>query len=200
MKNLLKALHKFSTSVTPITKDANNPYFKSKYASLEHIQEHIKSALLDSGLVVVQKNIILDNCLYVETKVIHVDSGESEVSIFPVVVAKQDAQSYGSAVSYAKRYSLTGLLNLTIQDSDDDGNAAGKQTAHQNKNTEPAAPQTKNHELKVLGADNNLTKEWTNTLDAIKSKKVTDISQIEKYYSLTEEIKAKLIKLISDAK
>lgn len=190
MKNLLKALHKFSTSVTPITKDANNPYFKSKYASLEHIQEHIKIALLDSGLVVVQKNIILDNCLYVETKVIHVDSGEFEVSIFPVVVAKQDAQSYGSAVSYAKRYSLTGLLNLTIQDSDDDGNAAGKQTA----------PQNKKPELKVLGADNNFTKEWTNTLDAIKSKKVTDITLIEKYYLLTDEIKAKLIKLISDAK
>ena len=50
--------------------------------------------------------------------------GEFETSVFPVIVQKNDAQSYGSAVSYARRYSLSGILNLTIQDSDDDGNSA----------------------------------------------------------------------------
>lgn len=125
MKELIKALSHFQTIVTPITKEAKNPFFKSNYASLENIQQHIKPFLLDSGLVIIQRNIF-DNQLFVETKVIHVESGESEVSLFPVIVNKNDAQSYGSAVSYAKRYSLSGLLNLIIQDSDDDGNNASK--------------------------------------------------------------------------
>lgn len=125
-KNLLKALSKFQQLVKPIKKDANNPFFKSSYASLDHIQEHIKPTLLECGLVVIQRNVYSDdsNQLFVETKVVDVESGEFESSVFPVVVSKTDAQSYGSAVSYAKRYSLSGLLNLTIQDQDDDAQKA----------------------------------------------------------------------------
>ena len=123
MKELIKALAIFNDVCKPIVKDANNPFFKSKYASLDHIQSHIKEPLKIAGLVVIQRNIY-DGQLFVETKVIHADSGEFEISVFPVIVQKNDAQSYGSAVSYAKRYSLSGLLNLIIQDSDDDGNSA----------------------------------------------------------------------------
>ena len=123
MKELIKALATFNDVCKPIVKDANNPFFKSKYASLDHIQSHIKEPLKIAGLVVIQRNIY-DGQLFVETKVIHADSGEFEISVFPVIVQKNDAQSYGSAVSYAKRYSLSGLLNLIIQDSDDDGNSA----------------------------------------------------------------------------
>jgi len=122
-KNLLKALANFQSKIKPIKKDANNPFFKSTYASLDHIQEHIKPTLIECGLVVIQRNVFNDQ-LFVETKILEVESGEWESSIFPVVVTKNDAQSYGSAVSYAKRYSLSGLLNLTIQDLDDDGNKA----------------------------------------------------------------------------
>jgi hypothetical protein len=123
MKNLIKSLAHFQSIVTPIKKDTTNPFFKSHYASLENIQEHIKPFLIKAGLVVIQRNIFNEQ-LFVETKVIDVVSGENEISLFPVIVSKNDAQSYGSAVSYAKRYSLSGLLNLTIQDSDDDGNKA----------------------------------------------------------------------------
>jgi hypothetical protein len=129
-KNLLKALSKFQQLVKPIKKDANNPFFKSSYASLDHIQEHIKPTLIECGLVVIQRNVYSDNAnqLFVESKVVEVESGEWESSLFPVVVSKTDAQSYGSAVSYAKRYSLSGLLNLTIQDQDDDAQKAVEQT------------------------------------------------------------------------
>jgi len=125
MKELLKALFKFQCEITPIMKDTTNPFFKKKYASLPHIQEHIKPVLISCGLIVIQKTILnIENNLYVETNIVHAESGEFNTSIFPVIANKQDAQSYGSAVSYAKRYSLTGELNLTIEDSDDDGNLA----------------------------------------------------------------------------
>lgn len=123
MNNLLKALARFQEEVKPIQKRDDNPYFKSKYASLDAIQHHIKSPLQKSGLVVTQANVVINDLPFVQTKVWHVESGESIDSVFPVIVSKQTAQDYGSAVSYAKRYSLTGLLNLIVQDEDDDGNS-----------------------------------------------------------------------------
>lgn len=124
MKNLLKALAKFHAECTPVTKSADNPFFKSKYATLDAIQEHIRKPLQDNGLVVTQANKVEDGSAIVVSTVWHVESGEFMESEFPVVVNKATAQEYGSAVSYAKRYSLSGLLNLTIQDEDDDGNKA----------------------------------------------------------------------------
>lgn len=122
MKEILKALISFHESCPPIVRASNNPFFKSKYASFDDIQKHIKPHLAKSGLVVTQANIVIDGHPYVESVVWHAESGENIKSVFPVVAGKSTAQDYGSAVSYAKRYSLTGLLNLIIADEDDDGN------------------------------------------------------------------------------
>jgi hypothetical protein len=62
------------------------------------------------------------------TEVYEVCSNESISSVFPIIVQKNTPQEYGSAVSYAKRYSLSGLLNLIIADEDDDGNASSQPT------------------------------------------------------------------------
>jgi hypothetical protein len=124
MKNLLQALVKFNNEVHPIIKGANNPFFKSKFADLATIQMTIKNPLGKNGLVITQANIWTDSQLFVETRIWHSESGENIASVFPVIVNKQAAQDYGSAVSYAKRYSLSGLMNLIIQDEDDDGEKA----------------------------------------------------------------------------
>lgn len=122
MKSILSALAKFQESCPPILRSSNNPFFKSKYASFDDIQKHIKPYLLKSGLLVTQANVVIDGSPFVESVVWHIESGESIKSVFPVVAGKASAQDYGSAVSYAKRYSLTGLLNLIIADEDDDAN------------------------------------------------------------------------------
>lgn len=186
MKELLKALAKFQSQITPISKDANNPFYKSDYASLEHIQIHIKPTLIECGLIVVQKNITQENGLFVETKVFHVESGESESSIFPIIVQKNDSQSYGSAVSYAKRYSLSGILNLTIQDSDDDGEKAKKDDPDTHNNNQPTKW------LNVIDKENNYTKEWTNILNGIKTKKITSVDDVRKYYKVSKEVEQKI--------
>lgn len=123
---LLTALAAFQRSVKPIVKDTVNPFFKRKYAALDTIQKHIRPDLDGAGLVVVQSCQFNENGLYVETKVIHVESGESMSSVFPVIAKGESAQDYGSAVSYAKRYSLTGLLNLIVADEDDDANSVSR--------------------------------------------------------------------------
>lgn len=183
MKELLKALSKFQSEITPIIKDAKNPFYKSDYASLEHIQEHIKPVLINCGLILIQKTINNECGLFVETNLIHVDSAETETSIFPVIVQKTDAQSYGSAVSYAKRYSISGLLNLTIQDADDDGNGAGKD---EKKKEDTKTPKDDTAEISKL-------LENSKTLEELQSnyKSLSEANQ-KKFATLTTNIKQKL--------
>jgi len=126
MKSLLKALQQFNKICPPVKKNADNPFFKSSFASLDAIQHHIKPHLDACGLIVIQANVWEDGLPFVRTAVLHVESTESTSSIFPIIVQKQTPQEYGSAVSYAKRYSLSGLLNLIIEDEDDDGNASSQ--------------------------------------------------------------------------
>ena len=126
MKELLKSLADFNKLCPPIKKDSLNPFFKSNYAKLDAIQVHIHPHLQKAGLVVTQVNVSLDGNPFVKSTIWDVKSGENLESIFPIVVSKNTPQEYGSAVSYAKRYSLSGLLNLVIEDEDDDGNAASQ--------------------------------------------------------------------------
>jgi hypothetical protein len=126
MKALLKALLGFQSECPAVKKSADNPFFKSKFASLDAIQHHIKPYLTKYGLVILQKNITNEHGLYVMTDVIESSTGELISSVFPIIVQKNTPQEYGSAVSYAKRYSLSGLLNLIISDEDDDGNASSQ--------------------------------------------------------------------------
>jgi hypothetical protein len=69
---------------------------------------------------------VIDGQVYVKSAVWDVDTGENIESLFPIVVTKSSSQEYGSAVSYAKRYSLTGILNLIVVDEDDDGNTSSQ--------------------------------------------------------------------------
>ena len=180
MKNLLSALAKFYSECPPIVKDANNPFFKSKYASLDAIQEHIRPYIKSSGLVITQANKVSEGNTFVLTTVWHVDSGEYMESEFPVVVGKHTAQDYGSAVSYAKRYSLSGLLNLTIQDEDDDG-AKASGTVNTTKNV------SSEQELPWL---NENSPEWSKVVDSLKNGYT--INDVRKKFKVSKAIEAKL--------
>jgi imidazole glycerol phosphate synthase subunit HisF len=181
MKNLLKALAKFNTLCGPIVKDASNPFFKSKYATLDAIQEHIRKPLSEAGLVVIQPTKVHDGQTMVVSAVYHVETGESLYSEFPVVVGKHTAQDYGSAVTYAKRYSLTGILNLTVSDEDDDGNKASANVT-----------QTKNvSEGKELPWLNESSPEWSKVVESLKSGYT--IADVRKKFKVSKAIETKLM-------
>lgn len=113
--NLSKSLATFHSLVGKIKKDAKNPFFKSNYASLSHILEEISEPLQSSGLVISQfpdgGNLV--------TMLIHAESGEYMSSEYYMPVAKQnDPQAVGSAISYARRYAITSVLLLNIDDDD----------------------------------------------------------------------------------
>lgn len=117
---LAKALLNFHKEVGIVAKSSNNPFFKSKYASLPDIQEAIKEPLEKAGLVYSQ---LPDGLNGLTTILIHAESGEWIEASYTMTPAKNDPQGQGSAITYQRRYALGAVLGLTI-DEDDDGNAA----------------------------------------------------------------------------
>jgi len=108
------------------TKSANNPHFKSKYADLGAVIDAIKPALIKHRLFFTQRCQPAPNGVSVET-VLHHASGEKEsLGTLFVPANKQDAQAFGSALTYARRYGLMTAFGVPAED--DDGNAAARPT------------------------------------------------------------------------
>jgi hypothetical protein len=124
IKNIAGALVKFQSSVSKVAKEANNPFFKSKYASLANILDTIQKPLSECGLAISQ----FPDGNALTTILLHADSGEWMESSYVMPVAKQnDPQAMGSAMTYARRYALGSILNLNIDDDDDGEKAMGRQ-------------------------------------------------------------------------
>jgi hypothetical protein len=119
IQNLTQGLAKFHAMVGRISKDAKNPFFKSNYASLPHIISEVAEPLEKAGLILSQ----FPNGDGLTTMLIHAESGEFISATYTLQVVRQnDPQAQGSAISYARRYAITSVLNLAI--SDDDAEAA----------------------------------------------------------------------------
>jgi len=126
MQKVAAALVKAQKAFGPALKTNTNPAFKSKYADLSACIEAVVDALNENGIALIQRSIPCDSGVCVETMFIH-ESGES-LSSGPLHVpaSKQDPQGYGSALTYARRYSLMAACGIAPED--DDGNAASKKT------------------------------------------------------------------------
>jgi len=113
----------------PALKDKTNPAFRSKYADLGACLEAVEDALLAQGIALFQETSLDDSGVTVETVLLH-ESGESmRFGKLHVPASKQDPQGYGSALTYARRYSL--ITACGIAPEDDDGNAASKPAQRQ---------------------------------------------------------------------
>lgn len=130
MKELFSAYAKAFPEIEGALKDSTNPHFKSKYADLTSTTMAIKPALAKYGLSFVQISHIAEGGVCVETLIMH-SSGESlSCGKFYAPATKQDAQGYGSAMTYARRYSLSAAFGVCPED--DDGNAAVAATVKYN--------------------------------------------------------------------
>lgn len=121
---LSKAFAKTQKEMKQPLKDANNPFFKSKYVPLENVVEAITESASKNGLSFTQypSSDEMGN-VTVGTLVMH-ESGEwIEYDPIKMKPVKNDPQSIGSAITYAKRYALSAIFGIT-SDQDDDGNEA----------------------------------------------------------------------------
>ena len=127
MKNIATALVKAQRAFGPALKSSTNPHFRSKYADLSACVEAVIEGLNGAGIALVQRTSMDDTGVTVETVFVH-ESGEMmECGKLHVPAAKQDPQGYGSALTYARRYSLMAACGIAPED--DDGNAATRKQA-----------------------------------------------------------------------
>lgn len=133
MKNIAKALSVFHSEMGNVAKDANNPFFKSKYAPLESILPAIKKPMEKAGLTFTQ---IPSGLCKLKTQIIDIESGEFIEGEFEMTPAKNDPQGQGGAITYMRRYALVAMLGLNC-DEDDDGNTASQKPKSESKEMTP---------------------------------------------------------------
>ena len=139
------ALAQAQNDFLPVNFDCINPHFKTMYASLSSCLYSVKKAFNKHGLFLTQKHHNMPNSIGVETIIVH-ESGESLSSdILYVPVDKQSPQGFGSALTYARRYSLMTFCGIAGE-QDDDANMAEEKIKE-------------NKEIKVIPVQNNLEKE-----------------------------------------
>jgi hypothetical protein len=120
---LAGALAKSHKNFKAVKKTSSNPFFKSKYADLAEVLDATADALSDNELAVIQSpGEFADGKLKLTTLLVH-SSGEWLRSALRMPVAKPDAQGVGSAITYARRYAYSAIVNVASE-QDDDGNAA----------------------------------------------------------------------------
>jgi hypothetical protein len=124
MQQIATALVKAQRAFAPALKTSTNPHFRSRYADLAACVEAVIDSLNANGIALVQRTHDSDNGVAVETLLVH-ESGETlSGGILHVPAAKHDPQGYGSALTYARRYSLMAACGIAPED--DDANAAQK--------------------------------------------------------------------------
>jgi hypothetical protein len=122
IKQIAEALVSAQKEIKFAVKDANNPHYKAKFASLNSVIDSVKKPLNDNGIAILQSlSPSDDGKLHLTTRLIH-SSGEwiEDTAVCPI--QKQDPQGLGSATSYIRRYSLSALC--AVYADDDDGQSA----------------------------------------------------------------------------
>lgn len=144
---LTGAILKVQGEISGVKKDAVNPHFKNRYATLENVIDTARPALQEANIAFIQApGIVTGGAVEVTTMLVH-ESGEWMRSTLHVPLQKQDAQGVGSAITYGCRYSLMAMLGLPP--TDDDGEAAVERTP--NTVTGPAIKKTSSAQLKRDG-------------------------------------------------
>lgn len=135
--DLAGALAKAQAKIEGAVKGNTNPAFRSRYADLGAVWDAIREPLTSAGIAVLQQLSTADNRVCCTTILTHASGQWIEFEPFAVPTTKQDAQGFGSAATYARRYSL--MAAVGIAPIDDDGEAAvGRSGGSQGHSSAPA--------------------------------------------------------------
>jgi len=141
LNELATALAKAQGTIKGAIKDADNPFFKSRYADLASVWDACRGALAANGLSIVQapRASAFEGgwVIEVETRLLH-SSGQWMADSLSLPVGKPDAQGVGSALTYARRYALASFVGVAPED--DDGNAAVKGVTAVSTSAPPVVP------------------------------------------------------------
>lgn len=131
---LVAALPKIEQAV----KDAENPHLRNKYADLTSIMGVAKKPLADHGIAIMQPITTEGQKATVTTLLLHT-SGQWMASTLSMTATDQKPQSVGSAMTYGRRYGLSGFLGI-VADDDDGNDASGTKGPRKGRDSEPDPP------------------------------------------------------------
>jgi hypothetical protein len=153
--DLAQALAKAQVELQNPPKNKINPHFQSSYVDLADGLDVIRKILGKHGIAFVQATRIDEEFIFLHTRLMH-SSGQWLESVYPVC-GPDKHQAMGSAMTYARRYSIFGLVGVAGED-DDDGNTASdaksapsKPTAKNTKAIKPATLDNADSELLAKG-------------------------------------------------
>jgi len=157
IKQIAPALLKAQKEIGSAKKEAENPFYHSTYADLGEVMRVCKKPCNDNGITILQPEDADENGNYVETVLLH-ESGEFISSRMRVAVkADHDPQALGSAITYAKRYTLQAML--FIPSEDDDGEKATDHKPQEKTSLEVFCARCNAKMVEKSGIDKN-GKEW----------------------------------------
>lgn len=158
-----------------VKKDADNPHFRSRYASLASVMELVAPACHEHKLALVQPLLERENGLYIVTQLIH-ESGQCvEFLPFPVKLERATAQGLGSAITYARRYSLLNVFGLAPDD--DDGNAASNVQYQPQQQPDPLQQAAREGAARHEAPKRRITKKQRDQLQKLVDQTKTDIQK-----------------------
>lgn len=194
ISTLAAALVSAQAEANNATFDSVNPHFRNKYASLAEVIDTIRPVTAKHGIAIIQLPAYRDDIGPVlVTRIMH-HSGEWMEDEYRLNPVKEDPQGYGSAITYARRYTLPGILMIASEE-DDDGNAASQPTKP--KSAPPAVtPQVDVAKMRdevipkvaKLNSKDELTALW-NSLGIDKSNTVLYAAMLEVFNTRVAQIK-----------
>ena len=126
IEHLATALAAVQGELTNPAKTKINPHFKSGYVDLADGLDTIRKVLAKNGMSFIQGTTVHEGVIVLNTRIMH-KSGQWIESEYPVSGFSKP-QEMGSAMTYARRYSLFAMVGVAGED-DDDGNAAQESSA-----------------------------------------------------------------------
>ena len=132
--------------------DANNPHFRSKFSSYAQCCDSLRGPLTRNGLALPDFRPGLVGSQWVLVGTLRHVSGQYITGIAPLIMPKGDMQSFGAAMTYAKRTLLMALTGGFSGEADDDGNSVQTDVKSKPSEVAPAQKATKSMEIEARAA------------------------------------------------
>jgi hypothetical protein len=198
-KSYAEALMLLHAEMPPIKKDTENPFYNSKYADLKAIMDIVRPLMVKYGFV--EEHVFTineqDGRQIIKTIITHVPSGQERVSVNHPMLSKGTIQEFGSAVTYVRRYAISAMLGIIVEDDDDDGNAASSKGVKAKPTPPVAGPRPRPKSTVVKSED-----DFQFLVDGIES--AENLDEIKEVWSDVQLMKSEFpvgfLKKITDKK
>jgi hypothetical protein len=165
LDKLIPALILLQSQLGPIPRDSMGQ--RGKYASLASVHKEVRPALLGADFATTSTMCVLPDCSSGLQFTLWHASGQWIRGTMPLLLAKDDAQSQGGAITYARRYCLQAMIDSVTED-DDAEQATNSRQDYQSR--QPTQPQTRTPSAPKAQAPNCPACSSTNTMKSIVDK------------------------------